>query len=76
MSVVIATAGWSIPTKDAAAFIPEGTALERYASRFGGVEVNSSFYRRHRPATLRVLYRGGALNRKGAVDQKLMRRDK
>lgn len=25
--------------------------LERYASIFGGVEINSSFYRRHRPAT-------------------------
>jgi hypothetical protein len=30
-------------------FPPEGSHLERYASRFSGVEINSSFYRPHRP---------------------------
>ena len=29
----------------------QGTHLERYAQRFTGVEVNSSFYRPHRPTT-------------------------
>lgn len=32
-------------------FDDEGTQLERYARRFSGVEINSSFYRPHRPAT-------------------------
>lgn len=51
MSAIIGTAGWSIPRSNAAAFAPEGTALERYADVFGGVEVNSSFHRSHRPST-------------------------
>ncbi len=51
MSAVVGTAGWSIPQATAAAFLEHGTALERYAKVFGGVEVNSSFYRSHRPAT-------------------------
>jgi uncharacterized protein YecE (DUF72 family) len=32
-------------------FPSEGTHLARYAARFRGVEINSSFYRPHRPAT-------------------------
>jgi uncharacterized protein YecE (DUF72 family) len=51
MSVVIGTAGWSIASRDAAPFPAEGSALERYATRFGGVEINSSFYRPHRRST-------------------------
>ena len=51
MSLVIGTAGWSIPAQEAARFGPGGTALQRYATRFGGVEVNSSFHRPHRRAT-------------------------
>jgi uncharacterized protein YecE (DUF72 family) len=51
MLPVIGTAGWSIPGKDAARFGPGGSVLERYATRFGGVEINSSFYRPHRPDT-------------------------
>lgn len=49
MSFVIGTAGWSIPGKDAARFGPGGSVLQRYATRFNGVEINSSFYRMHRP---------------------------
>lgn len=48
---IIGTAGWSIATDSAAAFPTEGTALERYASVFGGVEINSSFHRPHRAST-------------------------
>lgn len=48
---VIATAGWSIPKAVADRFPEEGTGLARYASVFNGVEVNSTFYRRHRTAT-------------------------
>ncbi|MDB5370967.1 MAG: hypothetical protein JWP20_2525 [Roseomonas sp.] len=45
------TAGWSIPKQHAAAFPEDGSHLERYARRFPAVEINSSFYRPHRPAT-------------------------
>jgi len=51
MHAVIGTAGWSIARKDAAAFLGEGSGLERYARRFDGVEVNSSFHRPHRAST-------------------------
>ncbi|MFP3449077.1 DUF72 domain-containing protein, partial [Pseudomonas sp. SIMBA_067] len=33
------------------AFADEGTHLQRYASRFNAVEINSSFYRAHQPKT-------------------------
>jgi uncharacterized protein YecE (DUF72 family) len=47
----IGTAGWSIP-RDVAAEVPgEGTHLQRYARRFDGAEINSSFHRPHRPTT-------------------------
>ena len=49
--VYIGTAGWSIPWAHAHAFPAEGTHLERYARVFPAVEINSSFYRHHRPAT-------------------------
>jgi uncharacterized protein YecE (DUF72 family) len=48
---MIGTAGWSISRKDADAFPAQGSALERYARVFSGVEVNSSFHRPHRPST-------------------------
>jgi uncharacterized protein YecE (DUF72 family) len=51
MAAVIGTAGWSIPGKDAGHFPREGSALERYAGRFAGVEINSSFHRPHRAQT-------------------------
>lgn len=47
----IGTAGWAIPRDVRDAFPPEGTALQRYAARFGCVEINSTFYRSHRPST-------------------------
>src|SRR5690242_7101860 len=49
----IGCAGWSIPKSHAAAFPAEGSTLERYAQVFDCVEINSSFYRPHRPATWR-----------------------
>ena len=51
MEATIGTAGWSIARKDADAFPPDGTALERYSRVFSGVEVNSSFHRAHRTST-------------------------
>lgn len=47
----IGCAGWSLPREQWPRFSTEGSHLVRYASRFGGVEINSSFYRPHRPAT-------------------------
>jgi uncharacterized protein YecE (DUF72 family) len=47
----IGTAGWSLPKAEQHAFPEEGTHLERYAARLPAVEINSSFYRPHRPAT-------------------------
>jgi len=47
----IGTAGWSIPRGFAAQCGGAGTHLERYARRFRGAEINSSFYRPHAAAT-------------------------
>ena len=52
MTVRIGTAGWSIPRRVAEAFPAEGTGLGRYAARFDAAEINSTFYRSHRPGTL------------------------
>ena len=53
-SLYIGTAGWSIPSACASHFPAEGSHLERYAQVFNAVEINSSFYRAHLPATLRA----------------------
>ena len=50
-SLFAGTAGWSIPKQHAAKFPTIGTHLERYAKMFNCVEINSSFYRPHRPST-------------------------
>lgn len=49
--LLVGCAGWSVPKADAAAFPVEGSHLERYAATFPAVEINSSFYRPHKPAT-------------------------
>jgi uncharacterized protein YecE (DUF72 family) len=49
--MIVGTAGWSIARDVADRFSATGSALERYASVFSGVEINSSFHRPHRPAT-------------------------
>jgi uncharacterized protein YecE (DUF72 family) len=49
--IYLGVAGWSIPKEHAGGFPRAGTHLERYASVFPAVEINSSFYRPHRPAT-------------------------
>lgn len=46
-------AGWSLPRAAWPEFPSEGTHLQRYAGRFSAVEINSSFYRPHRPTTYR-----------------------
>lgn len=50
-SVLLGTAGWSLPREAWSWFPSEGTHLHRYANRLPAVEINSSFYRPHRPAT-------------------------
>ena len=47
----VGTAGWSIPAGMRARFAGPGSQLERYASVFSCVEINSSFYRPHRTTT-------------------------
>ncbi len=49
--VYIGCAGWSVPRDAQSQFPAEGTHLERYAARLPAAEINSSFYRPHRPAT-------------------------
>jgi uncharacterized protein YecE (DUF72 family) len=49
----IGCAGWSLRAEHRAEFPSTGTHLQQYASRFSGVEVNSCFYREHRPGTWR-----------------------
>lgn len=44
----VGTAGWGLPRVWRGEFPPDGSYLERYATRFSGVEINSSFYRQHR----------------------------
>ncbi|HEU0133584.1 MAG TPA: DUF72 domain-containing protein, partial [Allosphingosinicella sp.] len=51
--VLIGTAGWTIPSGSAEAFPSEGSSLERYSTRFGCAEINSSFHRSHRADTWR-----------------------
>jgi uncharacterized protein YecE (DUF72 family) len=49
--IFIGTAGWTIPRAVAEQFPSEGSGLQRYAARFAGCEINTSFYRSHRPDT-------------------------
>ncbi|HEY8682498.1 MAG TPA: DUF72 domain-containing protein [Rhodanobacter sp.] len=52
-ALYVGCAGWSISTAHAAGFPADGSHLERYAQVFNCVEINSSFYRPHRPASYR-----------------------
>jgi uncharacterized protein YecE (DUF72 family) len=49
--VHIGIAGWSIRKEHNHLFGADGTHLQRYASRFDAVEINSSFYKSHRHET-------------------------
>ncbi len=49
--IYIGTAVWAIPKAHQDAFPNDGSHLVRYANRFDGVEINSSFYRPHRLST-------------------------
>lgn len=47
----IGTAGWNIPRQSGQRFASSGTHLERYGRVLSCVEINSAFYRPHRPST-------------------------
>lgn len=49
--MLIGCAGWTLPAAVQPAFAVEGSHLQRYAARFGAVEINTTFYRPHRPST-------------------------
>jgi uncharacterized protein YecE (DUF72 family) len=49
--VTIGTAGWTIPSAHRGHFSDDGSHLARYARALPVVEINSTFYRTHRPAT-------------------------
>ena len=51
MPIYVGTAGWTIPRAAAGRFNSAGTHLERYARVLSCAEINSSFYRPHKPAT-------------------------
>lgn len=48
---IVGTAGWPLPADLRERFGAGGSLLERYATRLPCVEINSSFYRPHQPAT-------------------------
>lgn len=48
---IVGTAGWPLPAGLRERFGAGDSLLERYATRLPGVEINSSFYRSHQPAT-------------------------
>jgi uncharacterized protein YecE (DUF72 family) len=50
-NLFVGTAGWSVPRTLKDHFSDEGSQLERYASVFRAVEINSSFHRSHQAST-------------------------
>lgn len=49
--IYLGVAGWNIRREHGECFEPTGTHLQRYASTFNSVEINSCFYRPHRLTT-------------------------
>ena len=47
----VGTAGWAVRKEQDELFPSPGSHLQRYAQQFNAVEINSSFYKPHRPAT-------------------------
>ncbi|WP_162672193.1 DUF72 domain-containing protein [Gemmata massiliana] len=50
-AIYLGCAGWALRKEHADEFPGKGTHLTRYAGRFPAVEINSSFYKPHKPAT-------------------------
>ena len=51
MKILVGCVGWNIRKEHAPHFPQDGSHLQRYAARFPLVEINTSFYRSHKPAT-------------------------
>lgn len=51
VAISIGCAGWALRKEHAPSFPAVGTHLTRYAGRLPAVEINSSFYKPHKPAT-------------------------
>lgn len=51
VTILVGTAGWTIPRQASEDFPSAGSALERYAAKLPVVEINSSFHRPHRIST-------------------------
>lgn len=51
--IYIGTAGWVLPPQVRNRFVGEGTNLEKYSRFLNAAEINSSFYRDHKPETYR-----------------------
>lgn len=51
--LLVGCAGWSVPGAQRAHFPEAGSHLARYAAVLPAVEINSSFYRPHKPETYR-----------------------
>jgi len=49
--VYVGVAGWAIRKEQSELFAAAGSHLQRYASRFNAVEINSSFYKPHKRDT-------------------------
>lgn len=49
----LGTAGWSLPRANQDEFPAGGSHLGRYAARFHGAEINSTFYKPHRASTFK-----------------------
>jgi uncharacterized protein YecE (DUF72 family) len=49
--IYVGCAGWNVPKAHAEHFPEDGTHLQRYAGTLPAVEINSSFYRPHKPST-------------------------
>lgn len=47
----IGTAGWAVPRQVAGSFPADGSTLQRYAARLDCAEINTTFYRPHKPDT-------------------------
>jgi uncharacterized protein YecE (DUF72 family) len=51
VTVYAGSAGWNIPRIHRERFVPDGSQIQRYASRLNAAEINTSFYRPHAAAT-------------------------
>ena len=49
--IYLGTAGWAIPKAHSQSFPERDSGLLRYAAVFNAAEINSTFYRAHRPST-------------------------